>query len=389
MRIALIVEHFQSGGGGVEGAAWQVTRELSRAGDDVHVLCRRSFDPGHLDSSDPHRVPPPTVHALSAWAGWQPWRVLAFSRAAQRRIERTPSGFDIVQSFARTRHQDVYRAGAGCHADFMRRCYSPFGAAWRNLSPRHRVLLAMDTRILSDPRQWILCPSQQVADELAGRFEEAAPRLFVLPNGVDCEAFRPGDHAAAARTLRRQRGAEDGCVWLFAGSGFARKGLDSALAALARLREPSLQLWVAGRDAIGPWQRRARALGVADRVHFLGPSDRMPELYAAADGLLLPTRYDACSNACLEAAACAKPVISTRNNGAMEVLADDAVTLDDPEDVAAIAAALHSLADPASRHALGERARKRVEGHDWRAHVRQLRDFYQRVIEQRSPGESS
>ena len=65
------------------------------------------------------------------------------------------------------------------------------------------------------------------------------------------------------------------------------------------------------------------------------------------------------------------------------------MALDDPEDVAGIAAALHSLADPAARHALGERARKRVEGHDWRAHVRRLRDFYQRVIEQRSQGESS
>ena len=384
MRIALIVEQFRPRGGGVEGAAWQVARELTRAGDEVHVLCRRSFDPDLADSSDSSDVPRPTLHTLHAWAGWQPWRVLAFSRAAHRQIERTPSGFDIVQSFARTRHQDVYRAGAGCHADFMRRRYSRLGAAWRNFSPRHRVLLAMDARILSDPQQWILCPSQQVANELARRFEAAAPRLFVLPNGVDCEAFKPGDHAAAARALRQRLGAEDGRVWLFAGSGFVRKGLDTALAALAGLRDPGLQLWVAGRDRIGPWQRRARALGVAGQVHFLGASERMPELYAAADGLLLPTRYDACSNACLEAAACAKPIISTRNNGAMELLGDDAVTLDDPEDVSALAAALNSLADPAARHELGERARKQVERHDWRAHVRHLRAFYQRLIEQRA-----
>lgn len=379
MRIALIVEKFQPGGGGVEGAAWQIAHELSRAGDDVHVWCRKGQDP---NAGHPGVSVSATVHPLPVWGGWQPWRVMAFSRAAHRRLERSPTAFDVVQSFARTRHQDVYRAGAGCHAEFMRRRYSPWGAAWRQLSPRHRVLLAMDTRILTDPRQKILCPSHQVARELTDRYGVSPHRIFVLPNGVDCETFKPADRPDAAQTLRRQLGARDGPVWLFAGSGFVRKGLDTALAALAQLPDPHAQLWVAGRDRIAPWQRRAHSLGVAKRVHFLGAERPMPELYAAADGLVLPTRYDACSNACLEAAACAKPVISTGQNGAMEILEEDAVTLSDPEDIQALRAAMEALADPVTRRELGERARKRVEKHDWQAHVRQLRAFYAGLTQQ-------
>ena len=59
--------------------------------------------------------------------------------------------------------------------------------------------------------------------------------------------------------------------------------------------QPDTQLWVAGADRTARWQRAARSLGVESRVRFLGFRRDMRTLYAAADALLLPTRYDACA----------------------------------------------------------------------------------------------
>src|SRR5262249_4244851 len=215
LRIALVIERFASRGGGVEPAARAAARGPA-AGDEVHVVAR----PGEpADFATLHRV-----HAPSAW---QPLRVLGFSRAAARAAPR--GGFDVVHSFSRTRHQDVYRAGGGSHADYLARSYGRLAGGLRRLSPRHAVLLAIERRRFAEARPAILGPSQIAADELVRRYAIPDERLVVIPNGVDLERFHPGRRA-------RPRGELAGAtapVWLLLGSGWRRKGLDTALRALA------------------------------------------------------------------------------------------------------------------------------------------------------------
>ena len=73
----------------------------------------------------------------------------------------------------------------------------------------------------------------------------------------------------------------------------------------------------------------------------------MPSLYHAADIFLLPTIYDPFSNACLEALAAGRPVITTRANGFSEVIETGrhGTILDDARDVGAISAALEFWSD--------------------------------------------
>jgi UDP-glucose:(heptosyl)LPS alpha-1,3-glucosyltransferase len=316
-------------------------------------------------------------------AFWQPLRVLAFSRAAAR-ASRAAEGSPLVHSFSRTLHQDVYRAGGGSHADYLERAHGPLAARARRLSPRHAVLLEIERRVFADPRQWIQCGSGMVRDEIARRYGLAASgpgaRLVVIPNGVDVERFDPERNAPARAALRGELGAAGGApVWLLLGSGWLRKGLDTALAALARARDPSARLWVAGRDDPAPWRRRAERLGLAERVRFLGPRPDPERLLAAADGLLLPTRYDAFANAALEAAAAARPVVTSGANGAAECVAPAAAVIADPEDTAGFAAALDRLADPGERARLGAAGRRLALEHSWPRHVERLRALYARV----------
>jgi len=357
VKIALVVERFEPGRGGVESVAWNVARGLAAAGDTVHVLARRGVD-----------APGVVLARLRVAAFWQPWRVLAFSHAVDGAV--ATGHFDVVHSFTRTLHQDVYRAGGGSHADYLeRRGGSPLVRTLRRLSPRHATLLAIEHRVFADPHQLVQCNSEMVRREIAIRHRVPDVRLAVLWNGVDLARFRP----PPARPLR---GAP---VWLLVGSGFARKGVDTALRALAAARSRASELWIAGRDAPGEARALAARLGVAERVRFLGERADVESLYAEADALLLPTRYDAFANACLEAAACGLPVVTSGANGAADLLRDSARVVADPEDVAGFAAALDALEEPSLRAALGAAGRAIAERHGWPAHVAALRALYARV----------
>jgi len=414
LRIALVVERFAPGTGGVENVAWQVAHELVRQGEDVRVVARECDPTTGI----------PVVRVASAGRR-HPLRALAFSRAAARAVRdggEGDGGFDVVHSFTRTRHQDLFRAGGGSHDDYLRRTASPAGAWLRRALPRHRSLLALERRVFADPRQRIQCASRLVADRLVAVHGVARERILLLPNAVDAARFDARRHRDAARRLRASleggdaggRGAADGDgvgsgpIWLFPGSGWRRKGLDRCLSALARVADPGLRLWVAGRDDPGPWRRRAERLGLAGRVTFLGPRNDLEVVYAAVDGVILPTRYDAFANVTFEAAAAGLPILTTRANGAAEWLSAeacrvvdapggvldggrDAATTDAPERtpdeeacVAGLAAALRECADADVRRRLGDAARREVAAFDWPGHVRALRAEYARIAEARS-----
>jgi glycosyltransferase involved in cell wall biosynthesis len=117
----------------------------------------------------------------------------------------------------------------------------------------------------------------------------------VIPNGVDTGLFRPRDRVEA----RRRLGLEgEGRLALFVGRTEARKGADLLLPACG---EAGFELVVAGRNTLPG----ARELGV------LSPEDTA-WAYAAADCVLFPTRYEACSWVVLEALASGTPLVTTR-----------------------------------------------------------------------------
>jgi len=369
VRIALVVERFAREGGGVEAVTHEVARGLAEAGEAVRVLCRECA------GAPPEGV---AVHRLPVPRTWQPARVLAFSAAAARATATLRP--EIVHSFSRTLHQDVYRAGGGCHAAYLENRHGPRGARLRALVPRHRVLLAIERRIFANPRQIVQCNSELVAREIRERHGVPPERLVVIRNGVDLGRFHPDLRARARAPVRAELGLpEDALVLLFLGSGFHRKGLDTALAALAGWGAPEAHLVVAGRDDPGPWRRRATALDLGDRVHFLGAEPRPERLYAAADVLVLPTRYDAFANVCLEALAAGVPVVTSASNGAAEVLGDAGIVVERADDAAGFAAALAELADPERRAARACRARGIAEQFGWSRHIESLRELYRKV----------
>jgi UDP-glucose:(heptosyl)LPS alpha-1,3-glucosyltransferase len=182
----------------------------------------------------------------------------------------------------------------------------------------------------ANPAQRIVCVSDLVRDWLLEAHPAIDPqRVSVVYNRPDLARFSPPDPARREALWAELGYGPADVVVCTAGTNFALKGVGTLIRALALL-PPRFRLAVAGGRGPERWLALAAQLGVADRVRFAGKVDDMPGFYGAADVFALPTYYDACSNAVLEALACGLPAISSSRNGsavfvpARHVLADPA-----------------------------------------------------------------
>jgi UDP-glucose:(heptosyl)LPS alpha-1,3-glucosyltransferase len=291
------------------------------------------------------------------------WRDAAFVRAVCRAIARDPPA--LVQSHELLACCDIYRAGDGVHATWLEermRHVSPLRALAIRADPRHRQRLAIERRMYASPRlSAVICNSKMVRDDIRDRFGVSPSRLHVIYNAVDAAAFSPALRAHRMTVRERHRISADATVYLLVGSGFERKGVVTAIEAMGKL-PASAHLLVVGRDNDSAhYAARARALGLAGRVTFAGPQAEPHPYFGAADVFVLPTLYDPCPNAALEAMACALPVVTTTRCGAAELAleagAGFALT---PGDAAALAQHMETLQDETVRARMGERARAAV-----------------------------
>ena len=139
-----------------------------------------------------------------------------------------------------------------------------------------------------------------------------------------------------------------------------------AAAATARLHE-GCAFWAIGAENTQPGARaaieqRAAALGIRDRIRFLGFRSDVHEVLRAVDVVALPSLAEGFPLALLEAMAAEKAVVATPVGGVPEALADGVTGLMvPPSDSAALSQAIQSLiADPNMRRRIGAAARSRV-----------------------------
>jgi asparagine synthase (glutamine-hydrolysing) len=172
--------------------------------------------------------------------------------------------------------------------------------------------------------------SRTTLDRLA-RWSMIDPsRMLVLPNCVDLGKFSPGPKPAG---LAKELGVEGRTVLMTVGrlSTLERyKGFDEVIEALPRLIEtiPDVVYLICGDGSDrARLERKARELGVRDRVVFAGFIDeaRKAEYYRLADAYVMPSRGEGFGIVFLEAMACGIPVMGSRLDGSREALLDGAM----------------------------------------------------------------
>jgi len=169
-------------------------------------------------------------------------------------------------------------------------------------------------------------------------------RLAVVYNGVDLARFHPERRPTLRAGARAEAAVpRQTCALLFVGSGFARKGLDVAIEALARLDDRQARLLVLGRGDERPYRVLAERVGVSARVAWLGERADVERWYAAADVLVLPTRYEPFGNVHLEALASGLAVVTTTRAGGAELVASEYGAVVPPDDSPAVARQVERL----------------------------------------------
>ena len=371
MRVALVTSEYvtePSGDGGLAGYLYRIAVILKDMGYSPVVLVASDHNEQFMhEGVEVRRVM--ARHRVIDWIDcltrhWLPldwlWQSWVLNRAVIRAEREQP--FNVI-------HFSSYMA-----VGLFRRSRTPavirLSSLQRMLHEANEVPRRFRERLAEKLELWALtrgdllfAPSKLLADRvtaLTGRAVQVLESPW-MPSGT-----------APDPTLYQQQLAGKNYL-LYFGTLNVLKGLPALAEALPQILEESPELHFV---AVGK-QRHYRGLPMsdyirkcagrhADRVHYLGKQGRprLDPVIDHAQAVVLPSRLDNLSNACIEAMAHGKIVVAT-HGASFEQLIDDGKSgllckIDDPDDLRNVLRRLLQMSQE-QRHAMGERAKARVK----------------------------
>jgi glycosyltransferase involved in cell wall biosynthesis len=228
----------------------------------------------------------------------------------------------------------------------------------------------------------VVCVSD--GERTSGERLGIAGRTAVIPNGVALSSFRP-QGARDRRVARKDLGLPEAPTAVCVGELAVQKGQLDLLAAWPEVlvQVPDARLVLVGD---GPAHRELLDVaGGLPGVSLVGARSDVRSWLAAADVVVVPSRWDGMSLVPLEAMACARSVVATSVSGIVESVPDDAGAIVPPHDRDAMAAAVvKRLTDPDLALDEGWAGRAHVEAHhDVNATAHEMARAYLRLVGER------
>jgi UDP-glucose:(heptosyl)LPS alpha-1,3-glucosyltransferase len=385
LKVAILLDKFLPSRGGERYFSF-LARALVERGHEVHVFATKAEESHAL---------PCQVHLIPVIEHPRSLRILSFWRNSARILGAYP--FDIVHGVAQSRAVNVLNPHGGVEQAYLRQEFASIGSPYyyaykflkRYLSIRHYVEMGLQRRqYRTGGLRKVIAISTMVKRDIMTHYGFPEERIAVVFNSVDLDRFHPRNRALYRERKRAELGiGENVVLLLFAGNNFRLKGLETLIRALALLSrdlpQKEFRLLVAGRGRPGRFRRLAKRLGVSGKVSFLGPVTGMEAYYGAADIYVHPTFYDSCSLTVLEALASGLPVVTSRFNGASDVILSDdgGRVIDDPADADELAAAIAPYADNERRARAETVTRSWMEQHTPERNVDETLAVYYEVVE--------
>jgi UDP-glucose:(heptosyl)LPS alpha-1,3-glucosyltransferase len=187
-------------------------------------------------------------------------------------------------------------------------------------TPRYRWFVACEKAIFSaQSKTEILAVSLTEKPHFQHWYGTQSERFHYIPPFLSPERFVLQDKTKMRQHLRNAFGfAEDDFVFLLTGSGFAMKGLDRAILALAALPSELLEqtrLVAVGQDNPKQFAKMAKQLGLADHVVISKGRADIPQLMQGADVCVHPAYRENTGLVILEGMACGAPMLVTESCG--------------------------------------------------------------------------
>lgn len=294
---------------GAETMAAELVRQLSRAGHECYVAVFDNAGRGNREILAATRQYAAGTAVLPCRWQYDPRTVAAIGAYVRG------CGISIVHSHKykstfhalRARHLAPFKLVATYHN-------------WLTDTWQLKLYASIDKRL----SRW--CDANvAVSSTVAATLRAHAPanRVHYIPNGIDPGRFTSVEHR---RDARRRLGLADRFTVGFVGRLDRLKGLRFLLAAIAEVSSGPLQVLIVGdgedRNAL---EDQAHALGVADRVLFVGQQTDTPRCYCAMDLFVLPSLVEAFPMVLLEAMSCGLPTIAT-DVGDVHQIVQDGIT---------------------------------------------------------------
>ena len=354
---------------------------LARRGHDVHAYTT-SMD-GDQDLDVPLDSPVDLQGVAVRYFRVPALRRLCWAPALARRLRESIADFDIVnlhsvylwptfvaaRAAARARVPYIVTPHGMLSRDLIRRKSRWVKTAWINLVENTTLARAAALHVTAELER----------DELRDLRLTLPDIVATVPNGLDFPTqhlpLSATPHAGLSRPYA-----------LFLSRINWKKGLDQLITAWQWV--PRLPLVIAGNDAEGyqpHLQRLAHSLGIADRVHFIGPvsDEHKWALYEQAELFLLPSFSENFAMVVAEAMGVGCPVIVTPEVGLARLVEKSGAGLVIGNEPVKLAEAVNGLlADEPRRRELGRRGREAARSQlSWSAVIGQMEQLYIRAIE--------
>jgi D-inositol-3-phosphate glycosyltransferase len=227
--------------------------------------------------------------------------------------------------------------------------------------------------------------------DLQWLYELRSDKVRVIPPGVDLARFQPMDKAAARSKLGWSQAEH---ALLYVGRIEALKGIDTLIRAMHFVRDQAPELafrvHIVGGDleerfeALEGEMARLRALtyalGLQDQIEFLGSrsQEELPDYYAAADVVVMPSYSESFGMVALEAMASGRPVVAS-NVGGLTYLVQNGETgyhVREGQAQELAGRALTLLGDEAALQRMGAAARAVAKTYSWARAAGEIEALY-------------
>jgi glycosyltransferase involved in cell wall biosynthesis len=269
-----------------------------------------------------------------------------------------------------------------------------FGDVKLDYSPWTVTTSYLRERTLWSSADAVAAVSGAVKGDLVSHYGIAPEKIGVVYNGVDANLFRPIPDAEFPN-LPELRGKK---VVLYVGHFGLRKGLIHLVRAMRRVVEEVPETALVCIGGVPDWLRRdvyweyLRQListnGLEGKVFLLdkAPNKTLPVFYSACSVFVLPSYYEAFAKVVIEAMACAKPVVVTREGGPSEAVQNGSssagLLVDFGSEEQLAEALITILQDERMAREMGTNGRKQVTANfTWEKVAQRINSVYQKVTD--------
>ncbi len=238
---------------------------------------------------------------------------------------KTIFSFDRVSIFTHT------RLGNGLHISYLKRkklFETSFKSLLNRINPFHRAILKIEKKGFKQKKlKKVIVNSKMVQEELLKEYNFDPHKIKVIPNGVEYKEMEKDflnwekQKLSFAKKLNLD---PKNFHFLFIGNDYKRKGLKLLLKALSHIRDKNFHLSVIGKDKkINKYISFAKKHKIDKKVSFFGPRKDTLKFFMLSDCFILPTLYDPFANVVIEALAMGVFVITSKYNGAKQIITNE------------------------------------------------------------------